>query len=65
MGLVQELMRLGVLRACPNAFYAGGVVSRASIVSKITPNLLRKKVARSLNTNLARRDTSVLDASRR
>lgn len=62
MGLVQELMRLGVLRACPNAFYAGGVLSRASIVSKITPNLLRK-VARSLNTNLARRITSVLDAS--
>lgn len=62
MGLVLELVRLGVLRACTNAFYAGGVASRSLVNSKISPNLLRK-VARSQNVNLARRITKVLDAS--
>ena len=62
MGLVLELVRLGVLRACTNAFYPGGVNSRGSVASKITPTVLRK-VARSQNSNLARRITKVLDAS--
>lgn len=62
MGLVLELVRLGVLRACTNAFYPGGVSSRGSVASKITPTVLRK-VARSQNSNLARRITKVLDAS--
>ena len=62
MGLVLELVRLGVLRACTNAFYPGGVSSRGSVASKLTPTVLRK-VARSQNSNLARRITKVLDAS--
>ena len=62
MGLVLELVRLGVLRACTNAFYPGGVSSRGSVASKVTPTVLRK-VARSQNSNLARRITKVLDAS--
>lgn len=62
MGLVVELVRLGQLRACTNVFYPGGVGSRSAVVSKITPSLLRK-IARSLNSNLARKITNVLDAS--
>lgn len=62
MGLVTELVRLGKLRACTNVFYPTGVTSRNLVASKISPALLRK-IARSLNSNLARKITNVLDAS--
>lgn len=61
-GLVREMIRYGVLKACTNVFYAGGVSTRATVATKITLALLRK-ISRSLQANHAKRITGVLDAS--
>lgn len=61
-GLVREMIRYGVLKACTNVFYAGGVSTRATVASKITLTLLRK-ISRNLQANHAKRITGVLDAS--
>ena len=62
IALVREMIRYGVLKACTNVFYAGGVSTRATVATKITLGLLRK-VSRNLQVNHAKRVTSVLAAS--
>lgn len=62
IALVREMVRYGVLKACTNAFYAGGGSTRASVNTKITLNLLRK-ISRNLQANHAKRITGILDAS--
>mgnify|MGYP003454751016 FL=1 len=61
VGLVREMIRYGKVKACANVFYAGGA-SRAAVASKITLNLLRK-VSRNLQSNHAKRITSILEPS--
>ncbi len=61
IALVREMIRYGVLKACTNAFYAGGGSTRASVNSKITLNMLRK-ISRNLQANHAKRITGILDA---
>lgn len=62
MGLLLEMIRWGQLKACTNVFYPGGVSTRATVVSLITPAVLRK-VSRSLQVNLASKITGILSAS--
>ena len=61
IALVREMIRYGVLKACTNVFYAGGVSTRATVAAKISLGLLRK-VSRNLQANHAKRITAVLDA---
>lgn len=61
VGLVREMIRYGVVKACANVFYAGGT-SRATVDEKITLNLLRK-VSRNLQANHAKRVTGILAPS--
>lgn len=62
IALVREMVRYGVLKACTNAFYAGGVASRDLVATKVSLNLLRK-ISRNLQSNHAKRITGILDAS--
>lgn len=61
VGLVREMIRYGVLKACSNVFYAGGT-SRPTVDEKITLNMLRK-VSRNLQANHAKRVTGILAPS--
>lgn len=61
MGLVREMIRYGELKACTNAFYAGGT-SRTTVAAAIGYNLL-SKIARSLLANHSKLITKVLSAS--
>lgn len=61
IGLVREMIRYGVLKACTNKYYSGGA-SRAAVAGKITLTLLRK-VSRNLQANHAKRITEVLSPS--
>lgn len=62
MGLVLELVRIGVLKASTNIFRSGGVAARSSITSLLTASGLNA-VSRSLANNLAMKMTRVLSAS--
>jgi len=62
MGLLQEMIRYGVLKAGTNIYRAGGVSARSSIIAKVSANLFRN-VARGLSNNLAMKMTNVLAAS--
>ncbi|WP_313334009.1 N4-gp56 family major capsid protein [Comamonas sp.] len=62
IALVREMIRYGVLKACTNAFYAGGGASRAAVNAKITLPLLRK-ISRNLQANHAKRITGILAPS--
>jgi N4-gp56 family major capsid protein len=61
IGLVREMIRYGVVKACANVFYASGS-SRATVGSKITLNVLRR-VSRNLQANHAKRVTGILAPS--
>lgn len=61
VGLVREMIRYGVVKACANVFYSGGA-SRDTVDEKITLNLLRK-VSRNLQANHAKRVTGILAPS--
>ena len=61
IGLVREMVRYGALKACTNAFYAGGS-SVATTDETLTLNFLRK-IARNLLANHAKQITSILAAS--
>ena len=58
IGLVREMIRYGVVKACANVNYAGGT-SRATVDEKITLNMLRR-VSRNLQANHAKRITGIL-----
>lgn len=60
IALVREMIRYGVLKACTNAFYAGGGSTRASVNAAISIGLLRK-ISRNLQANHARRVTGILE----
>ncbi|WP_429951391.1 N4-gp56 family major capsid protein [Comamonas sediminis] len=62
IALVREMIRYGTLKACTNAFYAGGGASRAAVNAKITLPLLRK-ISRNLQANHAKRITGILAPS--
>lgn len=61
MGLVREMIRYGAMKACTNAFYAGGT-TRATVAAVIGLNLLRK-VAAALLANHADMKSRVLSAA--
>ena len=61
MGLVREMIRYGALKACTNAFYAGGS-SRATVASAPTLNFLRN-IAKGLLANHAAMKNRILSAS--
>lgn len=61
MGLVREMVRYGVLKACTNKFFAGGT-SRATMDETVTLNFLRK-ITKSLKANHAKVITSILSAA--
>ena len=61
MGLVREMIRYGVLRACTNRFFAGGT-TRATVDEKITLPFLRR-ITRGLKLNHAKLKTSILAPS--
>jgi N4-gp56 family major capsid protein len=61
IGLVREMIRYGVVKACANVFYASGT-SRATVGSKITLNVLRR-VSRNLQANHSKRITGILAPS--
>ena len=58
MGLVREMVRYGVLKACTNVMYAGGT-ARATVDEAISLNLLRK-MTRTLKANHAKKKTRIL-----
>ncbi len=58
MGLVQEMIRYGAMKACTNVFYSGGT-SRATVVSAISLNVLRR-AARGLMANHAEKKSRVI-----
>lgn len=60
IALVREMIRYGVLKACTNAFYAGGGSTRPSVNAKITLPLLRR-ISRNLQANHAKRITGILE----
>jgi N4-gp56 family major capsid protein len=60
MGLVREMIRFGSMKACTNAFYAGGT-SRSTVDERISLNLLRK-VAAGLLANHTKPKTRILAA---
>ena len=62
VGLLREMVRYGVIKSCTNVFYAGNVVSRATVANKITLATLRK-VSRNLQANHAKRITGILAPS--
>jgi N4-gp56 family major capsid protein len=62
IALVREMVRYGVLKACTNAYYAGGGSTRPSVNAKISLGMLRK-ISRNLQANHAKRITSILAPS--
>lgn len=62
VGLVREMIRFGELKGGTNKYYGGSGTSRATVDGKVTLNLLRK-MSRNLQSNHAKRITSVLAAS--
>lgn len=61
VGLLREMIRYGVLKACTNAFYAGGT-TRATVDEAVSWNFL-SKISRNLKANHANPITSVLESS--
>jgi N4-gp56 family major capsid protein len=61
MGLVREMIRYGALKACTNAYYAGGT-TRPTVDEVVTLNLLRH-IAKNLLANHAPMKTRILAAS--
>lgn len=61
MGLLREMIRWGVVKGGTNVYYSGGT-TRATTDEKVTLNLLRK-ISRNLQSNHAKRITSVLSAA--
>jgi len=61
MGLVREMVRYGTLKGCTNKFYSGGN-SVATTDETLSLNFIRK-IARSLQSNHAKRVTSILSPS--
>lgn len=61
MGLVREMIRYGSLKACTNAYYAGGT-TRVTVDEKISLNLLRH-ISKGLLLNHAAMKTRVISAS--
>ena len=61
VGLVREMIRYGIVKACANVFYSGGA-SRAAVSNKITLPVLRR-VSRNLQANHAKRVTGILAPS--
>lgn len=62
IGLLREMIRYGVLKACTNVFYAGNVATRSAVAGKITMASLRK-VSRGLQANHSKRVTGILAPS--
>lgn len=62
MGLVREMVRYGALKGLTNVFYGGTGTSKATTNGTISLNLLRK-ITRSLKSNHAKMNTSILAAS--
>lgn len=60
MGLVREMIRFGVIKACTNVIYSGGT-SRATVDEAITLKALRR-MARVLKLNHAKRKKRILSA---
>lgn len=61
MGLVREMIRFGVIKACTNVIYSGGT-SRATVDEAITLKALRR-MARILKLNHAKKKKRILDSS--
>lgn len=61
MGLVREMIRYGSLKACTNAYYAGGT-TRATVDEAVSLNLLRH-IAKNLALNGAKMKSKVISAS--
>lgn len=62
IGLLREMIRYGVIKACTNVFYAGSASSRATVAGKITLQAIRK-ASRNLQSNHAKRVTGILAPS--
>ncbi|MEA1991461.1 MAG: N4-gp56 family major capsid protein, partial [Thermodesulfobacteriota bacterium] len=62
LGLVRELVRFGAIKACPNKFYGGTGVSRATVNGVPTLNLIRR-ITKSLDMNHTDKVTQILDPS--
>lgn len=60
MGLVREMVRYGVMKACTNAFYSGGT-TRGTVDDVVTLNFLRK-IAQGLLANHAKMKNRILAA---
>ncbi|MFA6972406.1 MAG: N4-gp56 family major capsid protein [Gallionella sp.] len=58
MGLVQEMIRYGAMKACTNVYYSGGT-SRATVVSALSLNVLRR-AARGLMANHAEKKSRII-----
>lgn len=61
-GLLLEMIRYGVLKACTNVYRAGSVSTRATIVDLVDANVLMN-IARGLFNNLSMKVTDILSAS--
>lgn len=61
MGLVRELVRYGAVKACTNAFYAGG--TSLSTVDETVSITFMRNISRSLQAAHAKRVTKMLDSS--
>ncbi len=61
MGLVREMIRFGSMKACTNAYYAGGT-TRATVDEPVSLNLLRH-IAKGLLANGAAMKNKVISAS--
>lgn len=62
MGMLQEMIDYGAVKACTNRFYGGGGGSRAAVNKRVTLGLLRK-IARNLYLNHAEMVTDVIAPS--
>jgi N4-gp56 family major capsid protein len=61
MGLVREMIRFGVIKACTNVIYSGGT-SRVTVDEPITLKVLRR-MARTLKLNHAKKKKRILGPS--
>ena len=62
MGLLKEMITWGELKSGTNVFYGGTGTSVQTVNGEVTVNVLRK-ISRNLQSNHAKRITSILDAS--
>lgn len=62
VGLVNEMIMYGILKASTNQFYGGSGTSRSTVNGKLTLNLIRK-IVKSLQANHGGSVTKVLSAS--